>query len=990
MGKPDSFEMTVRALKYIFDAQEWQNRRFIGSSLTPALSSRLVVLLAAAMLTHNRTANAEEASLVLQAVELVTRSARFKDSDALADLASAITATDRGATHALLRTRSREAYRRNSLIVDKLTEVIDAGLEPSRLAAVDFDLHRGLAELANRNTSLETYLDDGPQLSGISFFPTAEDVQAHLSEGEVLLFLAPSLGPLMISICVTPRTVSAVSFSVDKATMLADLRLLGAALTSTHSPSIALDTQYPVNAARRVYQAILGNRAAGPYKCIEKGDTVFLAPPDAFGGVPLEVTLAEEPQRDDVGWILGTATWAFQNNDFVYIPSVRAFVALRQLQRRASPRSNDVLSVGDPRLYDSGQASENYLSAITRGLPSGTKAGALRALRELPNTADEASQVYQLLGGSGRLLIGGAATERTLRSDFLSGYRYIHFATHGLVREEIPGLQEAALVLTPGSTNDTFDDGLLTASEIADLSLNADVAVLSACNTANFDLAFFQSETQGLTTAFAIAGVPATVVTLWPVETFSSERIVTSFFQQFNEGTVRASRALSIARGAILTTENRAFHHPRFWGAFVIYGDVISGPASPVDGTDRVYTLAGYGGVRGVLPGLGPSETLIYWGPYRDDGPLSHVTKVDQLLDVVWQVDRSSFGRSQMLKGDDERLYVLGYELRGNLPYPAAFTVDGRSGEELAFRKLGEPDEPGFIVGYVLTASDNLFLMTAQAKDPYGRDSEESKATYALHVLDQNLDTVKTERMPFDFRGGMPLNSGLAASDEYLLVFAQEPESYELPQPRIGRFGAFESCPTQRDTHVIWISRDDDESPLLEIANGIDIRRVIFSQEDGFVFVGTEDFECSFDKRMVVGRLMPGTGEWERIWTDPGPFGSTPAAIAEGAMGDLVIASSRRRTLDGRFGLSPPEESVFNPASGAPIGGMGSVSEGRVTWLKATGEIVEDRVFSAGLEVFIDGLSVTDQEVLIGGEVGAVPFVLSTPHPTTDAGATTH
>jgi CHAT domain-containing protein len=69
----------------------------------------------------------------------------------------------------------------------------------------------------------------------------------------------------------------------------------------------------------------------------------------------------------------------------------------------------------------------------------------------------------------------------------LSDYRVLAFATHGLVSGELEGVAEPALVFTPPKTGSEDDDGLLTASEIATLDLDAGLVILSACNTAAAD-----------------------------------------------------------------------------------------------------------------------------------------------------------------------------------------------------------------------------------------------------------------------------------------------------------------------------------------------------------------------------------------------------------------------------------------------------------------------------------------------------------------------
>src|SRR5262249_25674325 len=110
---------------------------------------------------------------------------------------------------------------------------------------------------------------------------------------------------------------------------------------------------------------------------------------------------------------------------------------------------------------------------------------ALRELAPLPDTAEELIAVAAALGAPRAAVhLREAASETTVKTTRLDAYRVLHFATHGLVAGELSGLAEPALVLTPPAAPSEADDGLLTASEIAALRLNADWVVLSACNTA--------------------------------------------------------------------------------------------------------------------------------------------------------------------------------------------------------------------------------------------------------------------------------------------------------------------------------------------------------------------------------------------------------------------------------------------------------------------------------------------------------------------------
>ena len=107
------------------------------------------------------------------------------------------------------------------------------------------------------------------------------------------------------------------------------------------------------------------------------------------------------------------------------------------------------------------------------------------ALSPLPDSAQELKAVADKLGASsGDIFLGRDATEANVKRLPLADYRVVYFATHGLVAGDVEGVGEPSLALTLPNEPSEFDDGLLTASQVAQLKLNADWVVLSACNTA--------------------------------------------------------------------------------------------------------------------------------------------------------------------------------------------------------------------------------------------------------------------------------------------------------------------------------------------------------------------------------------------------------------------------------------------------------------------------------------------------------------------------
>jgi CHAT domain-containing protein len=146
----------------------------------------------------------------------------------------------------------------------------------------------------------------------------------------------------------------------------------------------------------------------------------------------------------------------------------------------------------------------------------------------------------------------------------------IDFATHGLLSGEF-GLAEPALVLTPTAEN----DGLLTASKIATLKLNADWVVLSACNTAAADGTPDAGGLSGLAKAFFYAGARSLLVSHWYVRSKATIKLTTGAFMKLaKDPTIGRAEALRRSMMAMLDPTNpQEFAHPLAWAPFVLAGE---------------------------------------------------------------------------------------------------------------------------------------------------------------------------------------------------------------------------------------------------------------------------------------------------------------------------------------------------------------------------------------------------------------------------------
>ncbi len=166
------------------------------------------------------------------------------------------------------------------------------------------------------------------------------------------------------------------------------------------------------------------------------------------------------------------------------------------------------------------------------------------------------------------------ATERTVKSLDLSNSRIVTFATHALVAGDLKNA-EPALVLTPPEKGTALDDGLLTASEVAQLKFNADLVILSACNTAAGDDSEGAEGLSGLAKAFFYAGSRALLVSHWPVVSDAAVKLTTAMLD-YRADNPTAGRAEALRRSmlALMNNDEKPYYaHPLFWAPFVVVGE---------------------------------------------------------------------------------------------------------------------------------------------------------------------------------------------------------------------------------------------------------------------------------------------------------------------------------------------------------------------------------------------------------------------------------
>src|SRR5438105_518183 len=170
------------------------------------------------------------------------------------------------------------------------------------------------------------------------------------------------------------------------------------------------------------------------------------------------------------------------------------------------------------------------------------------------------------------VILGAQATEAKVRSTDLSRFRVVAFATHGILPGELKCKSEPALALTPPATSTADEDGLLDAAEIAQLKLDADWVVLSACNTAAPDGKLGGQSFSGLARAFFYAGARALLVSHWAVASQPTALLTTSLFEAYGRDQ-SLGRAAALRSAQLKLLGDPAMSHPALWAPFVLVGD---------------------------------------------------------------------------------------------------------------------------------------------------------------------------------------------------------------------------------------------------------------------------------------------------------------------------------------------------------------------------------------------------------------------------------
>lgn len=448
-------------------------------------------------------------------------------------------------------------------------------------------------ERAQLNTQVK--LNDYPQYRVVAP-PSLElaDFRAALKPGEAYARIAMVGGDIFMFY--TDRT-GAKAYRIDAS--IDDLEyqidVIRASISSFEGGQY-VTYPFEVREARELYKAlfapIAGELAGVEHLIFEPDGALLRLPIDVLvaddASVDLYETRSEVPDADPFDFT--GVNWMAKSMNVSTAVSAQAFVDSRKVER--SKASKQYLGLGENIPVGDVMPQQASRQRGGNGLPAGLDCGWGPALWNSPIDDKELLIASDLIGDAQSQLITGAdfTDTRIAEKEDLDQFRVLHFATHGLVTPPNPNCPAKPALLTSFGGGDS--DGLLSFEEIFDLNLDADIIILSACDTAG-EASIEATRAAGISTgggsaldglvrAFIGAGARAVLASHWPApdDYGATERLMIEMFRRGKTESI--GDALRQSQAILMNDAETS--HPYYWAGFAVIGDaerpLLSDPAS--------------------------------------------------------------------------------------------------------------------------------------------------------------------------------------------------------------------------------------------------------------------------------------------------------------------------------------------------------------------------------------------------------------------------
>lgn len=373
-----------------------------------------------------------------------------------------------------------------------------------------------------------------------------DEIQKKLSSKQAIIEFTLTDSTLY-TFAITHDSKQLVNLSVDTS-FFNNLQILRAQLTGKDFNNYsAADYRAFVYASYDLYKKLLL-----PIHSIIKGKDLIIIPDGELGYLSFDILLTSLPDTSKPGY--RKLPYLIKESAIAYAPSATTF--FDELNKKNSKNNGRVLAF-----------SPDY-GADNTVLDQKDESGKLlrNSLPSLSNTLEEIKNLKKYFNV--KAYLGEEATETSFKK-YAPDYRVLHLAMHTIINNENP-LYSRLIFFKP--KGDTVDDGMLNASELINMELHADMAVLSACNTGSGKMRKGEG-IMSLSRDFFYAGVPGIIMTSWAVEDRSGVKLMENFYKYISQGKAR-HEALRLAKIEYLENCDKLTAHPHYWAAYMNVGDI--------------------------------------------------------------------------------------------------------------------------------------------------------------------------------------------------------------------------------------------------------------------------------------------------------------------------------------------------------------------------------------------------------------------------------
>ncbi len=449
-------------------------------------------------------------------------------------------------------------YRQREALAEREAGQVTADPTPLQdRATLDKRIHDTEAQLADADAALQAAAPNYGQL--VQEVVPAADVLHALAPGEAFAAIVLADDGTW-TFLLRDGAISVARSAVDAAGMAALVKRLRAGIEPTSAGVPRFDTE----AAAKLYTETLGRLEPR----LAQASDLVVAPTGPLLSIPFAVLLTGPADPAS----LGQAPWLLRRFAIAQVPAAANFVSLRRVAA-TSRASRPWFGLGDFRPPTLAQAERSFPEPACM-----QSARLLASLPPLPFAQRELGAAQAILGGTpGDELLGAAYTAPAVRGAALKNYRVLHFASHALLPNELPCEAEPTIIAsTPASASDA-NGARLTASQVTGLDLDADLVILSACNTGGPGGTGGES-LSGLARAFFYAGARSLMVTQWSVNDQATAFLVADTLNRLRKGEGGGvAGALRLAQLGLLDAAGKTMPadlaHPFYWASFSLIGE---------------------------------------------------------------------------------------------------------------------------------------------------------------------------------------------------------------------------------------------------------------------------------------------------------------------------------------------------------------------------------------------------------------------------------